>query len=61
MTLTRSCRVIEERWRVLQRLREINRDRMTGFGRNVDAFEEFSNTAKALLTDPLARGVQDFR
>ena len=30
----------------------INRDRMKGFGREVEAFEDFSDTAKTLLTDP---------
>jgi hypothetical protein len=53
MTLDqKASELIEERWRVLQRFREINRDRMKGFGRHVEAFEDFSNTAKALLTDP---------
>ena len=53
MTLDqKASELIEERWRVLQQLREINRGRMQGFGRSVEAFEDFSNTAKALLTDP---------
>ncbi|MEZ5352645.1 MAG: DUF1501 domain-containing protein [Bryobacteraceae bacterium] len=48
----KAVELIEERWRVLSGLRDINRERMSGFGRNVDAFEKFSSTAKRLLTDP---------
>jgi hypothetical protein len=48
----KALELIEERWRVLSGLREINRDRMSGFGRQVDAYEKFSDTAKRLLTDP---------
>lgn len=47
----KAIELIEERWRVLRGLREINRGRMHGFGRQVDAFEDFSETAKRLLTD----------
>lgn len=53
MTLDqKASELIEERWRVLQGLREMNRGRMKAFGRDIEAFETFSNTAKALLTDP---------
>lgn len=53
MTLDqKATELVEERWRVLQSLREMNRDRMKGLGRHVDAFEDFSITAKRLLTDP---------
>ncbi len=48
----KAVELIEERWRVLQGLRELSRPRMSGFGRQVDAYEDFSNTAKRLLTDP---------
>ena len=48
----KAIELIEERWRVLKSLREINRGRMNGFGRQIDAFEDFSETAKRLLTDP---------
>jgi len=53
MTLDqKASELIEERWRVLQGLREMNRGRMQEFGRDIEAFEKFSNTAKSLLTDP---------
>jgi len=53
MTLDpKATELVEERWRVLQKLREMNRTRMQGLGRSVDAFEDFSSTAKNLLTDP---------
>ena len=52
MSLDRKAtELLEERWRVLEGLREINRDRMKGFGRSVDAYEDFSVTGKKLLTD----------
>jgi hypothetical protein len=47
----KAIELIEERWRVLKGFREISRERMSGFGRKVDAFEDFSETAKRLLTD----------
>ncbi len=47
----KATELLEERWRVLEGLREINRDRMKGFGRGVDAYEDFSVTGKKLLTD----------
>jgi hypothetical protein len=48
----KAIELIEERWRVLEGLREINRGRMSGLGRQIDAYEDFSETAKRLLTDP---------
>ena len=40
MTLDqKATELIEERWRVLQRFREINRDRMKAFGRHVEALK----------------------
>ena len=47
----KATELLEERWRVLEGLREINRGRMKGFGRGVDAYEDFSVTGKKLLTD----------
>jgi uncharacterized protein (DUF1501 family) len=44
--------LVEERWRVLQQLREIDRSRVENMGRSIDAYEKFSITAKKLLTDP---------
>jgi len=46
----KAVELVEERWRVLQALRDA-RGGMGGFGRQVDAFEDFSLTAKRLLTD----------
>ena len=47
----KAMELIEERWRVLQSLRE-SRGKMNSYGRDVEAFEDFSGTAKRLLTDP---------
>jgi hypothetical protein len=47
----KATELLEERWRVLQGLREIGRDRMKGFGKQIDAYEDFSVTAEKLLTD----------
>lgn len=55
----KAVELIEERWRVLQGLRDLNRGRMSGFGRQVDAYDRFSETAKRLLTD--ARWPSAFR
>ncbi|MGH9719991.1 MAG: DUF1501 domain-containing protein [Bryobacteraceae bacterium] len=46
----KAIELIEERWRVLQGLRQI-RGSMSSYGRDVEAFEDFSGTAKRLLTD----------
>ncbi len=46
----KAVELIEERWRVLTRLREI-RGSMSSYGRDVGAYEDFSDTAKRLLTD----------
>jgi hypothetical protein len=47
----KAVELIEERWRVLQCLRESHGADMGGYGRQVEAFEDFSATAKRLLTD----------
>jgi len=47
----KAVELLEERWRVLEGLRELNRPRMKGLARTVDAYEDFSETAKKLLTD----------
>ncbi|MDQ6705381.1 MAG: DUF1501 domain-containing protein [Acidobacteriota bacterium] len=53
MTLDqKASELLEERWRLLSGLREIERDRMASFGRTTSGFEDFSVTAKKLLTDP---------
>src|SRR5688572_5216512 len=53
MTLDeKAVELVEERWRILQGFRDISRERLKSFGRNVHAFDDFSITAKKLLTDP---------
>ena len=52
MTLDeKATELLEERWRLLSGLRNLERDRISGFGRQVGAFEDFSVTARKLLTD----------
>lgn len=46
----KAVELIEERWRVLSRLREV-RGSMSSYGRDVASFEGYSDTAKRLLTD----------
>lgn len=48
----KAVELLEERWRVLAGLRELNRGRMKGFGKQIDAYDDFSATGKRLLTDP---------
>src|SRR5689334_21758060 len=53
MTLDqKAVELVEERWRILEGFREISRERLKGFGRGIEAFDDFSVTAKKLLTDP---------
>ena len=53
MTLDqKASELLEERWRLLSRLREIQKPSMSSFGRTIDGFEDFSLTAKSLLMDP---------
>ena len=47
----KAIELLEQRWRLLAQLRDSQRDRMKSYGRNVGAFEDFSETAKQLLTD----------
>ncbi len=52
MTLDeKATELLEERWRLLSGLRDLEHDRIRGFGRQVGAFEDFSGTARKLLTD----------
>lgn len=48
----KATELLEERWRLLTELRDIERERMKSYGREMEAFEDFSVTAKRLLTDP---------
>jgi hypothetical protein len=53
MTLDqKATELLEERWRLLSGLRDIERERMSSYGRTTTGFEDFSATAKKLLTDP---------
>jgi hypothetical protein len=52
MTLDqKATELLEERWRLLSGLRDLQKDRMANFGKSVSGFEDFSVTAKNLLTD----------
>lgn len=52
MTLDgKAAELLEERWRLLSGLREIQKPGMTSFGRGITGFEDFSITAKQLLMD----------
>jgi hypothetical protein len=60
MTLDqKATELLEERWRLLAGLRELQKERMASLGRTVGGFEDFSVTAKNLLTD--VRWPQAFR
>jgi hypothetical protein len=48
----KATELLEERWRLLSGLREIEHDRMAAYGRTTAGFEDFSETARKLLTDP---------
>ncbi|MEJ7607190.1 MAG: DUF1501 domain-containing protein [Bryobacteraceae bacterium] len=43
--------LLEERYRLLSKLRGLNKDRVESAGRHIGAFDDFSDTAKRLLTD----------
>jgi hypothetical protein len=47
----KAAELLEERWRLLSGLRDIERERTRSYGREMGAFEDFSVTAKKLLTD----------
>jgi len=52
MTLDqKATELLEQRWNMLSRLREIQRSRMSDLGRATDGFEDFSVTARKLLGD----------
>ena len=44
--------LLEQRWRLLTQLRDTQRERMQAYGRQVGAFEDFSEVGKKMLTDP---------
>jgi hypothetical protein len=47
----KATELLEQRWRLLDGMRKLNQDRATSYGRHVGAFEDFSETAKRLLSD----------
>ncbi len=52
MSLDQKAReLLEERWRLLEGLRKLNDHKGDVYGRHIGAFEDFSETAKQLLTD----------
>jgi hypothetical protein len=58
----KATELLEERWRLLSALRELQRDGMKNAGKQPAAYEEFSVTAKRLLTDsrwPAAFAITD--
>jgi uncharacterized protein (DUF1501 family) len=48
----KALELIEERWRLLSGLRDLERSRVAEFGKEMGTFEDFSTTAHRLLTDP---------
>lgn len=48
----KAIELIEERWRLLTGLRDIERPRMASYGKEMGTFDNFSETAHRLLTDP---------
>jgi hypothetical protein len=58
----KATELLEERWRLLTGLRNLQGDRMKNLGEQVDAYDDFSGTAKRLLTDarwPAAFQIED--
>lgn len=47
----KATELLEQRWRLLSQLRDSQRERLSSYGREIGAFEDFSETAKSLLTD----------
>ncbi len=52
MTLDqKATELLEERWRLLAQLRELNPSRLSGLDKSISGFEDFSAMAKHLLSD----------
>ena len=47
----KAIELLEQRWRLLTQLRDTQRERMKAYGRQVGAFEDFSEVGKKMLTD----------
>jgi len=48
----KALELIEERWRILDGLRDLEKNRIASYGKEMGTFEDFSNTAHRLLADP---------
>jgi uncharacterized protein (DUF1501 family) len=46
-----AVKLLEERWRLLSELREVERPRLAGYGREMAGYENFYETARRLLSD----------
>ena len=47
----KAVELLEERWQLLSRLREVSRPRLAGYGREMASYENFYETAHKLLSD----------
>ncbi len=47
----KATELLEQRWRLLMQLRDSQRERLSSYGREIQGFDDFSETAKKLLTD----------
>src|SRR5215510_9529024 len=47
----KAVELLEERWQMLSRLREVSRPRLAGYGREMASYENFYETAHKLLSD----------
>ncbi len=48
----KAVELIEERWRLLEKLRDAQRPRLAGYGKEMGGYESFFDSAHRLLTDP---------
>jgi len=48
----KAIELVEQRWRLLAGLRDLERSRVSQYGKEMGAFEDFSETAHRLLSDP---------
>ena len=47
----KAVELLEERWQLLSRLRDVSRPRLAGYGREMASYENFYETAHKLLSD----------
>jgi uncharacterized protein (DUF1501 family) len=58
----KSVELLEERWTLLSKLRDVEHKRLTGYGRKMSSYEDFYSAAHSLLTDerwPAAFSITD--